>query len=101
MNIYGNWSNTDPWTEEFAHLNYCDGKVRFICEKDEDMIEVYLPNGYTVDVGYVEAEGCYRISITETDDLAYQPELEIPVYIRAQLPNELQTAIFRAAALSK
>jgi len=99
MAVYGNFTDTAPWTEDFTSLDFCGGKVRFICEQDEDMITVSLPNGYTVDVGYQEQSGCYYISIAQANDAVWNPETVIPVYIRAQLPNELQAAVYRAAVL--
>jgi len=69
FNIYKNviWEKGIQYIS-FDNIDFKDGQVKEISSFDEDMLEVYYPNGYMIDVGYIEHIQCFVISIIKGND---------------------------------
>ncbi len=52
----------------FDDIDFLDREVKKICSFDQDMLEIYYPNGYMIDVGYVENIKSFVISIVKDND---------------------------------
>ncbi len=94
---YGEWSNDAPWTEEFKRLDLCGGSGRFISENGQDMMEIFLPDGFMVDVGYIEEDKCWVVTVAKTEDW-HAFHMEQTVSDRARLYAAIQSAVYRAAS---
>ena len=49
------------WFEAYQNLDLLNGKIRFILEDDEDMIEILYKDGLLIDVGYIAKLSSYFI----------------------------------------
>ena len=54
--------------DEYQNLNLCNGKIRFILEDDEDMIEISYDDGMLIDVGKPSSVNFYCITVVSSDD---------------------------------
>ena len=94
---YGEWSSGEPWTEEYKTLDLCGGSGRFISENGQDMMEIFLLNGFMVDVGFIQEDKCWIVTIAQAKDW-HAFHMEKAVSDRARLYEEIQSAIYRAAS---
>ena len=56
------------WFEAYQNLDLLNGKIRFILEDDEDMIEILYKDGLLIDVGYIAKLSSYFITVVLNDD---------------------------------
>lgn len=61
------------WEEGIKHIKFDDidykgGRVNILEVFGEDMLEIYYPNGYMIDVGYIEDIEAFVISIIKDND---------------------------------
>ena len=71
------------------------GKISFILEDDEDMIEIHYEDGMMIDVGYIERMHSYLITVVsnDTDEGWENPLEEINIENKAELFDKIQETI--------
>ena len=85
------------WHDDYKKLNLLNGKISFILEDDEDMIEIHYRDGMLIDVGYIEPLNAYFITVV-TDDNAQgwkNPLEEIKVVDKTALVDKIQETIYK------
>ena len=55
------------WQDEYKNLDLSDGKILFILDDDEDMIEICYKDGMLIDVGYISRLNSYFITVVSND----------------------------------
>ena len=83
------------WQDDYKNLNLMSGKISFILEDDEDMIEIYYEDGMLRDVGYIERMRSYLITVVsnDTDEGWENPLEEINIENKAELFDKIQETI--------
>ena len=83
------------WQDDYKKLNLMSGKISFILEDDEDMIEIYYEDGMLIDVGYIERMHSYLITVVsnDTDEGWENPLEEINIENKAELFDKIQETI--------
>lgn len=86
----------NDWTDIYKNLDLRKGKTEFICEDDQDMIEIRYDDGMLIDVGYIEEDKKYYITVVELDDANGwgKPLAVKAVDSKENLFNEIQKTIF-------
>ena len=88
--------NEAPWTAPYRQLELHGGTLRLICEDGEDILQVTLPDGYTVDAGRAP-DGCLYVTTWRTDSYhGFHREEAVPE--QTSLAAAVQKALNRAAA---
>ena len=74
-----------------------NGKVEFIREDDQGMIAIHNDDGMLIDVGYIEDDKKYYITVAKSDDLIdwNNPLKVIEVNSKDILFNEIQEVILK------
>ena len=85
------------WWNDYQNLDLCNGHIAFICEDDEDMIEITYDDGMLIDVGKPIATNCYCITVVSSDDEAgwKTPMSEIEVIDKRDLVWKIQETILK------
>ena len=83
------------WEDDYKNLNLMSGKISFILEDDEDMIEIHYEDGMLIDVGYIERMHSYLITVVsnDTDEGWENPLEEINIENKAELFDKIQETI--------
>ena len=83
------------WYDDYKNLNLMSGKISFILEDDEDMIEIHYKDGMLIDVGYIERMHSYLITVVsnDTDECWKNPLEEIKIENKAELFDKIQETI--------
>ena len=83
------------WQDDYKNLNLMSGKISFILEDDEDMIEIHYEDGMLIDVGYIERMHSYLITVVSNDtDKGWENPLEeINIENKAELFDKIQETI--------
>ena len=83
------------WRKEFEPLDLRGGSISFICNDDEDMIEITYPDGMLIDVGKAQSTGLYYVTVVSSNNPAgwKAPLYELPFATRADLVAGIQKAI--------
>ena len=76
----------------FPNLNCKNGHIQCITYQDEDILEITFPNGYGIDLGYLENE--FIITITKNDDWTNIIEEE-HIKLRSSVEERLQNFIYK------
>lgn len=74
----------------FPNLNCKNGHIQCITYRDEDILEITFPNGYEIDLGYLDNE--YVITITKNGDWTNILEEE-RIKLRSTVEEKLQNLI--------
>ena len=85
------------WCEKYQKLDLRNGRIEFICEDDQDMIEIRYKDGMLIDVGFVEEDKKYYITVIKFDGLENwsNPLAEYEVVSKERLFDEIQKVIFK------
>ena len=85
------------WIEEYSYLDLKNGEIEFICDDDQDMIEIRYDDGMLIDVGYVEDDRKYYITVVKSnDENGWQNPLEIvEVDLKEVLSAEIQKIVIK------
>ena len=85
------------WYDKYQKLDLRNGKIEFISEDDEDMIEIRYKDGMLIDVGYIEDDKKYYITVVKSDDFDNwnNPLAEYEVVSKNRLFDEIQKVIFK------
>ena len=83
------------WFEAYQNLDLLNGKISFVLEDDEDMIEIHYEDGMLIDVGYIERMHSYLITVVsnDTDEGWENPLEEINIENKAELFDKIQETI--------
>ena len=83
------------WQDDYKNLNLMSGKISFILEDDEDMIEIHYEDGMLIDVGYIERMHSYLITVVsnDTDEGWENPLEELNIENKAELFDKIQETI--------
>ncbi len=83
------------WWEVFEALDLHGGRINFICDDCEDMIEIFYPDGMLIDIGKPERMNLYIITVVSSNDAAgwKQPLAEIEVPDRSDLFDKIQETL--------
>ena len=85
------------WYDVYKKLELLSGKIEFISENDQDMIEIHYDDGMLIDLGYIEDLQSYYITIVSSDDeKGWEKPLEqIEVRNKAVLFEKIQETIYK------
>ncbi len=86
------------WYDDYKNLDLLQGKIKFMLEDDQDMIEIHYNDGMLIDVGYIkESPSTYYITVVSTDDIKgwSTPLEEIKVEIKDELIEKIQETIYK------
>ena len=85
------------WYDDYEKLDLSDGKISFILEDDEDMIEIHYKDGMLIDVGYIEHMHSYFITVvsSDSDEGWKNPLEEIQVEDKTVLADKIQETIYK------
>ena len=85
------------WHDDYKNLDLSSGKISFILEDDEDMIEIHYKDGMLIDVGYIESMHSYFITVVSSDttDGWKKPLEEIKVEDKTVLVDKIQETIYK------
>lgn len=89
--------NTHAWWDDYKGLDLCDGKIIFIIEDDEDMIEITYDDGMLIDVGKPATADYYCITVVvSNNEIGWRnPIAEITVSNKQDLIYKIQETIIR------
>ena len=84
------------WQDDYKRLNLMSGKISFILEDDQDMIEIHYNDGMLIDIGYIKRLNSYFITVVSSDTTEgwNNPLDKIKVENKAELFEKIQEAIF-------
>jgi cation transport ATPase len=85
------------WQDDYKRLNLMSGKISFILEDDQDMIEIHYNDGMLIDIGYIKRLNSYFITVVSSDTAEgwNNPLDEIKVENKAELFEKIQEAIYK------
>ena len=88
-------SDAKNWYDAYKKLDLAQGKLQSICDDDEDMLLITYEDGMQIDVGYIEEDKTYYITVVKDDTMESwnNPLGEIATTYKSKLPTELQKAI--------
>ena len=87
----------EKWYDDYKKLDLLGGKISFILEDDEDMIEIHYKDGMLIDVGYIERMHSYFITVVSSDTVEEwkSPLEEIKVEDKTVLVDKIQETIYK------
>ena len=85
------------WYNDYKKLDLLGGKISFISEDVEDMIEIHYKDGMLIDVGYIERMHSYFITVVSSDTAKgwKQPVEEVKVEDKTVLADKIQETIYK------
>ena len=85
------------WYDVYKKLELLSGKIEFISENDQDMIEIHYDDGMLIDLGYIEDLQSYYITVVSTDDEKGwgKPLEQIEVRNKDVLYEKIQETIYK------
>lgn len=85
------------WYDVYKRLDLANGKLQSICDDDEDMLLIAYEDGMQIDVGYIEDDKTYYITVVKDDTMeSWDNPLGIfSTSDKSKLPTELQKAIYK------
>ncbi|MEE1026240.1 MAG: hypothetical protein U0L55_04465 [Acutalibacteraceae bacterium] len=83
------------WYDVYKKLDLAQGKLQTICDDDQDMLLITYEDGMQIDVGYIEEDKTYYITVVKDDTMESwnNPLGEFATTDKSKLPTELQKAI--------
>ena len=88
-------AKNSEWWKTYDKLDLQGGKITFICDDDEDMIEIIYPDELFIDVGKPTFGDGYIITVVVSNDEAgwQKPLAEINVLDKKDLASKIQETI--------
>lgn len=80
----------------FPNLECITGKIQCLSYRDEDMLKISFPNGYEIDLGYIENE--FIITVAKDHDRTNIIE-EQRIQLRSAVEEPLQKLIYQYESL--
>lgn len=90
-------SDEQNWYDVYKKLDLAQGKLQAICDDDQDMLLITYEDGMQIDVGYIEEDKTYYITVVKNDTMEYwnNPLGVFTTNDKSKLPTELQKAIYK------
>ena len=90
-------SKSTEWWKAYDKLALRGGEITFICDDDEDMVEICYQDGMLIDVGKPTCGISYIITVVASNDEAgwQNPLAEINVLDKKDLPSKIQETIIQ------
>jgi len=87
----------DSWQDEYLTLNLCGGKIQFIEDDGEDMMEILYKDGMLIDVGKPTQSDYYYITVVDLKDNEEwnHPIFEFEVQNKDHLMKSIQQVILK------
>ena len=88
-------SDEHHWYDVYKRLNLAQGKLKTICDDDQDMLLITYEDGMQIDVGYIAEDKTYCITVVKDDTMESwsKPLGVFSTGNKSKLPAELQKAI--------
>ena len=85
------------WYDVYKKLDLANGNLQTICDDDQDMLLITYEDGMQIDVGYIEEDKTYYITVVKDDTMESwnNPLGEIATTDKSKLPTDLQKAIYK------
>ena len=85
------------WYDVYKRLDLAQGKLQNICDDDQDMLLITYGDGMQIDVGYIEEDKTYYITVVKDDTMESwnNPLGVFSTNDKSKLPTELQKAIHK------
>ena len=85
------------WYDVYKKLDLAQGKLQTICDDDQDMLLITYEDGMQIDVGYIEEDKTYYITVVKDDTMESwnNPLGVFSTDDKSRLPTELQKAIHK------
>lgn len=85
------------WYEIYKNLDLAQGKLKTICDDDQDMLLITYEDGMQIDAGYIAEDKTYYITVvsSDTNEAWNNPLGEFAIKDKAKLPGELQKIILK------
>ena len=85
------------WDDVYKKLDLAGGRLQSICDDDQDMLVITYDDGMYIDVGYIEEDKTYYITVVreETTEAWNNPLGVFSTCDKLVLPTELQKAIHK------
>ena len=85
------------WYDVYKKLDLAQGKLQTICDDDQDMLLITYEDGMQIDVGYIEDDKTYYITVAKDDTMESwnNPLGVFSTNDKSKLPTELQKAIHK------
>lgn len=83
------------WWDDYKELDLKGGRINFIIEDDEDMIEIFYDDGMLIDIGKPTACDSYCITVVSSNDADgwNNPIAQIDVNYKKDLVSKIQEII--------
>ncbi len=90
-------SDAKNWYDAYKKLDLAQGKLQTICDDDQDMLLITYEDGMQIDVGYIEEDKTYYITVVKDDTMESwnNPLGVFSTNDKSKLPTELQKAIYK------
>lgn len=85
------------WYDDYKNIDLFGGKISFVLEDDEDMIEIRYKDGMMIDIGYIKRMQSYFITVvsSDTEEGWKNPIEEINVVDKTVLIYKIQETIYK------
>ncbi len=90
-------SDEQHWYDVYKKLDLAQGKLQIICDDEQDMLFITYEDGMQIDVGYIEDDKTYYITVVKDDTMESwnNPLGVFSTCDKSNLPTELQKAIYK------
>ena len=87
----------DSWDDKYKKLDLLQGELRTISDDDQDMLLITYKDGMQIDVGYIEEDKTYYITVVKDDTIESwnNPLGAFSTNDKSKLPTELQKVIYK------
>ena len=92
INRYVSWEDGIKYIN-FDNFDFQGGNVNYIEGFGEDMLEIFYPNGYMIDVGYYDCMGSFYITIVKNEDwnnIINEVEVKTDIELKKKLKDIIQ-----------
>lgn len=90
-------SDEQHWYDVYKRLHLAQGELQTICDDDQDMLLITYEDGMQIDVGYIEEDKIYYITVVKDDTMESwnNPLGAFSTNDKSKLPTELQKVIYK------
>jgi hypothetical protein len=85
------------WDDVYRRLDLAGGELLSICDDGKDMLQISYEDGMQIDVGYLEKDKTYRITVVQKDSaMAWSKPLGVfSTNDKSRVPTVLQKVIYK------
>ncbi|MBE5922220.1 MAG: hypothetical protein E7269_05655 [Lachnospiraceae bacterium] len=85
------------WDDAYRRLDLARGKLQSVCDDDQDMLLITYEDGMQIDVGYIEEDKTYYITVVSSNTMESwnNPLGVFTTKDKSKLASELQKAIYK------